>query len=276
MEGLCRPVQPRDDEHGRRFHGPCRAPQHRPLEDLGVADNTIVIYTTDNGNELMLWPDGGYAPFRGEKGGTWEGGVRVPFLVKWPGKIKPGTVSNGIQSHEDAFVTLAAAAGMPTLSQELLTGKKMGDATYKVHLDGYDNLAHWTGQSQKSARREIFYYDETDLMALRVDHWKMHIGVKKEGSWWNEKYYPSVPYLFNLAMDPMEKMDPESHEWGFTGRQLFAHKMWALNASGPIIAQHLKTFMEYPPSQGADTLSIKKALEEMQAKMAKAAAGSGK
>ena len=245
----------------------------KKLDDLGVADNTIVIYTTDNGNELMLWPDGGYAPFRGEKGGTWEGGVRVPFLVKWPGKIIPGSVSNGIQNHEDAYATLAAAAGLPNLKGDLLNGKKMGEMTYKVHLDGYNNLQHWTGASEKSARREIFYYDEVDLMALRVDNWKMHIGVKKEGVWWNEKYYPSVPYLFNLAMDPMEKMDPESPEWGYTGREFFLHKMWALNASGPFIAEHLKTLMEYPPSQGADTLSIKKALEEMQAKMAKAAAG---
>jgi arylsulfatase len=243
------------------------------LEDLGVADNTIVIYTTDNGNELMLWPDGGYAPFRGEKGGTWEGGVRVPFLVKWPGKIEPGSISNGIQNHEDVYATLAATAGLPNLKDELLKGKKMGGMKYKAHLDGYNNLPHWTGANEKSARREIFYYDEVDLMALRVDNWKMHIGVKKEGIWWNEKYYPSVPYLFNLAMDPMEKMDPESPEWGYTGREFFMHKMWALNASAPFIAEHLRTLMEYPPSQGADTLSIKKALEEMQAKMAKAAAG---
>jgi len=245
----------------------------KKLEDLGVADNTIVIYTTDNGNELMLWPDGGYAPYRGEKGSTWEGGVRVPFLVKWPGRIKPGTVSNGIQNHEDAFATLAAAAGLPDLKSELMAGKKLGNSSYKVHLDGYNNLAHWLGESEKSARREIFYYDETDLMALRVDSWKMHIGVKKEGSWWNEKYYPSIPYLFNLAMDPLEKMDQESPEWGTAGRRFFAHKMWALNASGPVIAAHLKTLMEFPPSQGADTLSIKKALEEMQAKMERAAAG---
>ena len=112
--------------------------------------------------------------------------------------------------------------GLPDLKEELLTGKKMGDTTYKVHLDGYNNLDHWTGKSEKSARREIFYYDETDLMALRVDGWKMHIGVKKEGSWLNEKYYPSVPYVFNLRMDPMEKMDPESHEWGYIGRANFA------------------------------------------------------
>src|SRR5262249_3866925 len=133
----------------------------KKLQDLGVADNTIVVYTTDNGNELMFWPDGGYAPFRGEKGTTWEGGGRVPCLVKWPGKIKPGSVSNGIQNHEDLFVTLAAAAGLPDLKDELLKGKTMGAATYKVHLDGYNQLPLWTGQTDKSARREIFYYDET-------------------------------------------------------------------------------------------------------------------
>jgi arylsulfatase A-like enzyme len=241
----------------------------KKLEDMGVADNTIVVYTTDNGNELMLWPDGGYAPFRGEKGTTWEGGVRVPFLVKWPGRIKPGSVSNGIQNHEDVFATLAAAAGLPDLQKELMSGKKMGNASYKVHLDGYNNLAHWTGQSEKSARREIFYYDETDLMAVRIDGWKMHIGAKKEGIWWNQKSYTSIPYLFNLLMDPMEKMDQESHEWGTTSRRFFASKLWALNSATPFIGAHLKTLMEYPPSQGADTLSMKRALDEVMRKLEK-------
>ena len=185
------------------------------LKELGVDDNTIVIYTTDNGNELMMWPDGGYAPFRGEKGTSWEGGFRVPCLIKWPGKIKPGTELNGIHSHEDLFVTLAAAAGLPNLKTELLTGKKMGEMTYKVHLDGYNQLDYWMGKTEKSARREFFYYDETDLMAIRVDGWKMCIGIKRTGSWWDAKYYPSVPYLFNLLMDPMEKMDPQSEEWGY-------------------------------------------------------------
>jgi len=238
----------------------------KKLEELGVADNTIVIYSTDNGNEMMLWPDAGYAPFRGEKGSTWEGGFRVPCLVKWPGHIKPGTELNGIQSHEDLFVTLAAAAGMPNLKKDLLAGKKMGDMTYKVHLDGYNQLDYWTGKTEKSARREFFYYDETDLMAIRVDGWKMHVGVKPEGIWWNEKYYPNVPYVFNLLMDPMEKMDPESKEWGYIGRKFFAAKMWAPNAAAPFIAEHLKSLAEYPPRQKADTLSIKKALEETMKK----------
>jgi arylsulfatase len=130
-----------------------------------------------------------------------------------------------------------------------------------VHLDGYNRLELWSGKSDKSARRELFYYGETDLMAVRVDHWKMHIGLKREGSWWNEKYYPSVPYLFNLLMDPMERMDPESPQTGYIGRKFFASKLWAPTAAGPFIAAHLESLQEYPPSEGADTLSLKKALE---------------
>ena len=239
----------------------------KKLDDLGVTDNTIVIYTTDNGNELLFWPDGGYAPFRGEKGTTWEGGLRVPCVIRWPGKIPPGTDANGIQSHEDLFVTLAAAAGLPNLKEDLLAGYKMGDMTYKVHLDGYNNLDYWTGKSPKSARREIFYYDETDLMAVRVDGWKMHIGVKPNGLWWDPKSYPSVPYVFNLLMDPMEKMDPESHEWGYIGRKFVAAKLWAPTAAGPFLAAHLKSLQDYPPRQGADTLSMKKAIDETMQKL---------
>src|SRR5215469_4528832 len=239
----------------------------KKLDDLGVTDNTIVIYTTDNGNELLFWPDGGYAPFRGEKGTTWEGGLRVPCVIRWPGKIPPGIDANGIQSHEDLYVTLAAAAGLPNLKEDLLTGYKMGDMTYKVHLDGYNNLDYWTGKSPKSARREIFYYDETDLMAVRVDGWKMHIGVKPNGLWWDPKSYPSVPYVFNLLMDPMEKMDPESHEWGYIGRKFVAAKLWAPTAAGPFLAAHLKSLQDYPPRQGADTLSMKKAIDETMQKL---------
>jgi arylsulfatase len=239
----------------------------KKLDELGVADNTIVVYTTDNGNELLFWPDGGYAPFRGEKGTTWEGGVRVPCLAKWPGHIKPGSVSNGIQNHEDLYATLAAAAGLPNLKDELLSGKKMGATTYKVHLDGYNQLPLWTGQTEKSARREIFYYDETDLMAVRVDGWKMHIGVKPHGSWFDEKSYPSIPYVVNLLMDPMEKMTPESEEWGYIGRKFLGSKLWAPTAAGPFLVAHLKSLQDFPPSQGADTFSMKKNIEEAMKKM---------
>jgi arylsulfatase len=240
----------------------------KKLEELGVADNTIVVYSTDNGFELMMWPDGGYAPFRGEKGTTWEGGVRVPCFLRWPGTVPAGRTVNAMQSHEDVYVTLAAAAGLPDIKEKLLTGAKLGgDITYKVHLDGYNNLDLWTGKTEKSARREYFYYDETDLMAIRVDHWKIMFGVKKEGSWFNDKTYPSVPYVFNLLMDPLEKMDPESHEWGYAGRKFFAQKLWAPTAAGPFLQTHLKSLAEFPPSQGADTLSMKKAVDEAMKKV---------
>jgi len=237
------------------------------LKELGVDDNTIVVYTTDNGYELIMWPDGGYAPFRGEKGTTWEGGVRVPCMVRWPAQIPAGRVSNELQAHEDLYLTLATAAGLTGIKDKLLTGANVGNMTYKVHLDGYDNTALWTGKSQKSARREYYYYDETDLMALRVDNWKLAFGVKNNGLWWDQKSYPSVPYIFNLRMDPMEKMDPESHEFGYAGRKFVAQKLWAPTAAGPFLQAHLQSLSDYPPSQGADTLSMKKAVDQAMRKI---------
>src|SRR5262245_28736936 len=238
----------------------------KKLDDLGVANNTIVVYTTDNGNELAFWPDGGYAPFRGEKGTTWEGGVRVPCVIRWPGRIPANRVSNEIQAHEDLYLTLATAAGLTGIKDRLLSGTKIGDTNYKVHLDGYDNTALWTGASEKSARREYFYYDETDLMGLRVDNWKLSFGVKMGGTWWDPKSYPSVPFVFNLRMDPLEKMDPLSHEWGYAGRKFLAQKLWAPTAAGPFLEAHLKSLNDFPPSQGADTLSMKKAVDEAMKK----------
>jgi len=240
----------------------------KKLEDLGVANNTIVVYTTDNGNELAFWPDGGYAPFRGEKGTTWEGGVRVPCVIRWPGRIPAGRASNEIQAHEDLYLTLATAAGLDGIKDKLLTGMKIGDMNYKVHLDGYDNTALWTSTSEKSARREYFYYDETDLMGLRVDNWKLLFGVKMGGTWWDPKSYPSVPFIFNLRMDPLEKMDPLSHEWGYAGRKFLAQKLWAPTAAGPFLEAHLKSLNDFPPTQGADTLSMKKAVDEAMRKAA--------
>jgi arylsulfatase len=237
------------------------------LKDMGVYDNTIIVYTTDNGNEFMFWPDGGYAPFRGEKGTTWEGGVRVPCMIQWPGHIPPGSVSNGIQAHEDLFVSLAAAAGLPNLKDDLLKGYKMGATTYKVHLDGYNNLDLWAGKTTKSGRREIFYYDETDLMAIRVDAWKLDIGVKHNGDWFDEKAYPSVPYITNLLMDPGEKVTPDAPGYEYEGRKFFASKLWAPTGAGPFLAAHLKSLEEYPPRQAADTLSMKKAVEEAMKKL---------
>jgi arylsulfatase A-like enzyme len=243
------------------------------LKELGIDDNTIVIYSTDNGNELMLWPDGGYAPFRGEKGTTWEGGVRVPCLIKWPGVIPAGTSANGIQNHEDLYLTLAEAGGATGVKEKLLDGHTMNGVKYTCHLDGFNQIDMWSGKSEKSARTAHYYYDETDLMAIRVNNWKMHIGVKKNGSWFTEKSYPSIPYLFHLRMDPMEKMDPESEEWGYIGRKFFASKLWAPNAGAPFIGEHLESLKKYPPRQAADTLSMHVALEKAMAALSNPNAG---
>jgi arylsulfatase A-like enzyme len=245
----------------------------KKLDDLGITDNTIVVYSTDNGYELLFWPDGGYAPFRGEKGTTWEGGVRVPILVRWPGKIPADSVSNGIQSHEDLYVTLAAAAGAPNIKAELLKGKQMGAMTYKVHLDGYNNLDHWMGKSDKSARNQYFYYDESDLTGLRVGDWKMSFAVKEEGLWWDPLVYPRVPYLFNLRMDPMELFDPHSPEWGYMARKLFAEKLWTLIPAQGLLAEHMKSLQEWPPRQRAESLSLQKAMEATMQSLEKASSG---
>jgi len=245
----------------------------KKLDDLGITDNTIVVYSTDNGYELLFWPDGGYAPFRGEKGTTWEGGVRVPIVVRWPGKIPAGSVSNGIQSHEDLYVTLAAAAGAADIKEELLKGKKMGAMTYKVHLDGYNNLDHWMGKAEKSARNRYFYYDESDLTGLRVGDWKMSFAVKEDGLWWDQLVYPRVPYLFNLRMDPMELFDPHSPEWGYMARKLFAEKLWTLIPAQGLIAEHVKSLQEWPPRQRAQSLSMQKAMDAVMRQLEQGPSG---
>ncbi len=189
------------------------------------------------------------------------------------GKIPARSVSNGIQSHEDLFVTLAAAAGLPDLKEKLLKGHKIGDRTYKVHLDGYNNLDHWVGKTDKSARNTYFYYDESNLTGLRVGDYKMKFGVKKEGLWFSQLVYPSVPYLFNLRMDPMERIDPESEEWGYMGRYFMARKMWAMIPAQGFIQQHLQSLVAYPPRQAAAALSIKEAVDRIMKSMSKRPGG---
>ena len=245
----------------------------KKLDDLGVADNTIVVYSSDNGYELLYWPDGGYSPFRGEKGTTWEGGVRVPMLVRWPGKIPAGRSANGIQNHEDLYVTLAAAAGAPDIKEKLLEGLKIGDITYKVHLDGVNNLDLWTGKTETSARNKYFFYDESDLTGVRVGDWKMSFAVKEDGLWWDPLVYPRVPYLFNLRMDPMERFDPHSPEWGYMGRKLFAEKLWTLVPAQGLIAEHVKSLQEWPPRQRADSLSMQKAMDKVMEQLEQAPGG---
>lgn len=208
------------------------------LEELGVADNTIVLLTSDNGPEFMTWPDGGTTPFHGEKGTTWEGGFRVPMIVKWPGKVTPGTINNEIFDSMDWLPTLVDAAGGPQdLIEKLLTGYE----GYKVHLDGYNQMELLTG-SGKSSRSEIIYYEGTTLQAVRYNDWKAHF-IVQNGGWFGGKEKLGAPLLFNLRRDPFEKAADESGMYvNWMGK-----KMWAFGPARDIVRAHLATFNEWPP-----------------------------
>src|SRR5580698_421293 len=174
------------------------------LDNLGIADNTIVILTTDNGAEKFSWPDGGTSPFRGEKGLGWEGGFRAPFLMRWPGKIQPGQVLNGIFSLEDVVPTVMAAVGVPDVKEKLLKGYQAGSKHFRVHLDGYNQLPYLTGGNGDSARNEFFYYGEHELFAIRYQNWKIHFQVKD--NWFaGQLMRPTVPRPVNLRVDPFEQ-----------------------------------------------------------------------
>ena len=215
------------------------------LDKLGAANDTIVIYTTDNGPEQSTWPDAGVTMFRGEKMTTYEGGVRAPFLVRWPARIKPGTILNGISSHEDVLPTVAAAAGRPDVVEEL----KRSD---KVHLDGVNNLAYWTGQSPQSARNHFFYYYESSLTAVRVGQWKMHFATKER--YFDDLVQHTMPRLFNLRKDPFEKYDD------IIGFHQTMHKSWVMQPAIALLTEHVKTFQEFPPRQAAASLNINEAI----------------
>lgn len=232
------------------------------LQKLGVTNNTIVIYTTDNGAELLLWPDGGMSPFHGEKNTTWEGGFRVPMMVKWPGHIKPGTTSNDIISLLDWVPTLMAATGQPDIKDNLLKGYSVGDKTYKVHLDGYDQTAMLTGNGT-GARKEIFYFtDDGSLSALRYNNWKLMFSVQRAHGLgvWQEPYVTlRLPMLFNLRMDPLERAE-ESEAYS----RWRADNLWVMVPAQAIVGQFLQTFKDYPPRAPSGSFSLDKALQKMQ------------
>ncbi|MCA9419146.1 MAG: sulfatase-like hydrolase/transferase, partial [Candidatus Omnitrophica bacterium] len=181
------------------------------LDELGLAENTIVMYATDNGAEKFTWPDGGTSPFRGEKNENWEGGYRVPCVIRWPGVIKPGTIDNNIYSHEDMLPTLMAAVGVPDVKEQLMKGMKVGDKTFKVHLDGYNLLPFWTGKAEESPRKEFFYWnDDGSLVALRYDKWKIVFREQRAEGFdvWQEPFVTlRLPKIFNLRSDPFEEGD---------------------------------------------------------------------
>jgi len=234
------------------------------LDELVIADNTFVMYSTDNGPHMNSWPDAGMTPFRNEKNSNWEGAYRVPCLVRWPGKIKPGSVSNEMISHLDWLPTFVAMAGDPDIKEKLKQGHKAGEKTFKVHLDGYNLLPYLTEQEKKSPRAEYFYFsDDGDLTAFRYDNWKIvFMEQRATGTLriWSEPFVPlRVPKIFNLRTDPYERADITSntyYDW------LLDHAYLLVPAQA-LVGQFLTTFKEFPPRQKAASFSIDQVMEKL-------------
>jgi arylsulfatase len=233
------------------------------LKELGLDDNTIVMYSTDNGAEKFTWPDGGQSPFRGEKNTNWEGGYRVPCAIRWPGVITPGSVFNDVLAHEDMLPTLMAAAGVPDVKKQLLKGMTVGNKTFKVHLDGYNITDYLAGKSP-DPRKEFFYFnDDGSLVALRYDQWKIVFAEQRAHGMdvWQDPFVPlRLPKLFNLRTDPFETADHEGMDYG---RWRIEHVFLLLPAQ-QYVAQFLSTFKEFPPRQKAGSFSLDRVLESLQ------------
>ena len=234
------------------------------LEELGIADNTIVMYSTDNGAEFFSWPDGGSTPFRNEKNSNWEGGYRVPALLKWPGVIEPGSVNNDILSHEDMLPTLMAAVGEADIKEKLLQGHSAMGRDYKVHLDGYNLLPYFSGEVKESPRSEFFYWtDGGELANLRYNRWKLvFLEQRAHGlDVWQDPLVPlRFPKLFDLRTDPFERADEEAGDYD---RWRVDHAFLLVPAQA-YVGEHLKTYLEYPPRQKPGSFSLDSVLELLQ------------
>jgi len=230
------------------------------LKALGLEENTIVMYSTDNGSESFSWPDGGTTMFRGEKNTQWEGGYRVPTLIRWPGVIKPGTVINDICAHEDMLTTLVAAAGDKTAKQDLLAGRKIGDRTYKVHLDGYDLASVLNGESEWPRKEFIYWTDDGSVAALRYGNWKVTF-LRQDAHGlhvWQEPFVLlRAPMLTNLRMDPFEL----AHEIGMDYDRWFAEHMFLIAPAAGYVAQWLQSFKEFPPRQKPGSFNLDHVME---------------
>jgi arylsulfatase len=234
------------------------------LDELKIADNTIVFYSTDNGPHYNTWPDAASTPFRGEKNTNWEGGWRVPAMVKWPGKIKAGSISNEIMHHMDWFPTFVAAAGENDIVEKLKSGYSSIGRNYKVHLDGYNFLPFLTGKTDKAPRKEIFYFsDDGDLTALRYEDWKLiFMEQKAVGTFrvWMEPFVPlRVPLMFNLRRDPYERASITSNtyfDW------VLDHVFFMVPAQS-YVGRFLETFKEFPPRQKAASFSLDQVMEKL-------------
>ena len=235
------------------------------LDEQGLAEDTIVVYSTDNGPHMNTWPDAGMTPFRNEKNSNWEGAYRVPAMVRWPGEIPSGRVLNGIVSHNDWFVTLLAAAGDPDIKDELRTGRDLNGTTYKVHLDGHDQLAYLRGDADESPRQHFFYVsDDGDLTAMRFDNWKIvFMEQRAVGTLnvWAEPYTElRVPKIFNLRTDPFERADITSN----TYYDWLLDRAWVLVPAQTYVAEMLQTLAEFPPRQEPAAFNVSKLMEKLQ------------
>ena len=235
------------------------------IDQLGLADNTIVFYSTDNGPHMNTWPDAAMTPFRNEKNSNWEGAMRVPAMARWPGKIKPGTVSNDIMHHMDWLPTLLAAAGEPEVKEKLLTGYSAIGRNYRVHLDGYNFLPYLTGKDKAGPRKEIFYFsDEGDLTALRYEDWKLiFMEQRATGTLrvWAEPFTPlRVPLIFNLRRDPYERAQITSN----TYYDWLLDRAYLLVPAQVYVGRFLATFKDYPPRQKAASFSLSEVMEKLQ------------
>jgi arylsulfatase A-like enzyme len=237
----------------------------KALDDLNIANDTIVIYTTDNGSHENSWPDGGNSPFRSEKTTNWEGGYRVPCMIRWPGRIAPGSTSNEIISSLDWLPTLLAAAGEPDIKTKLLTGHNAGAKTFKVRLNGYNQLSHITGQQERGARKEFVYFnDDGDLVALRYENWKFVFKEQRAAGTlrvWSEPFTKlRLPKLFDLRADPYERADITSN----TYYDWLLSQGYVIIAAQSVVGNFLASFKDYPPSQRAQSFSIDQIVEKMQ------------
>ena len=234
------------------------------LKDLGVEENTIVMFSTDNGAELIFWPDGGNTMFHGEKATTWEGGFRHPMLVKWPGRIKPGQINNEIVALEDWMPTFVAAAGEPDVKEKLLKGHKADGKKFKVHLDGYNLLPMLTGETDESPRKEFFYFsDDGELNAMRYNRYKVHFKIQEhEGvEVWRRTYSEMrMPLIMDLWADPFERYYYESANFD---QWMFEH-LFVLVPAQAIVGDFLATFKEFPQRQPIGSFSLDRVMEQMK------------
>jgi arylsulfatase len=236
----------------------------KKLDDLGIADNTIVMYSTDNGPHFNSWPDAGITPFRAEKNTNWEGGWRVPAFVRWPGKIKPGTVLNGIVTHQDWLATFLAAAGEPEIKDKLLKGHKIGNMTYKVHIDGFNLIPYLTGEVKDSPRETFFYIsDDGEVMAIRHGDWKAVLMEQRATRMmcWAEPFVSlRLPKFFNLRQDPFERADDNSNTyWDW----IFDH-IYLLYGMQALVAKEIENFVKFPPRQKPASFNLDAVLAQLE------------